>query len=43
MTKNVLPVITTAKRPAFLKAFAGAHKFNPVPPKSAALASKFTG
>ena len=32
-----------SKRPAFLKAFADAHKFSPIPPKSTRLASKFTG
>ncbi|MEH6611589.1 MAG: glutathione S-transferase family protein [Halioglobus sp.] len=32
-----------SKRPAFLSAFADAHKFDPVPPKAAALSDKFTG
>ncbi|MEP5570104.1 MAG: glutathione S-transferase family protein [Halioglobus sp.] len=32
-----------SKRPAFLSAFADAHKFVPVPPEKAKLADKFTG
>ncbi|MEP4148436.1 MAG: glutathione S-transferase family protein [Halioglobus sp.] len=32
-----------SKRPAFLSAFADAHKFVPVPPENAALSQKFTG
>jgi glutathione S-transferase len=32
-----------SKRPAFLSAFADAHKFDPIPPEVASLSSKFTG
>jgi glutathione S-transferase len=32
-----------SKRPAFLSAFADAHKFDPVPPETASLSGKFTG
>ena len=32
-----------SKRPAFLSAFADAHKFESIPPKAAALSGKFTG
>ena len=32
-----------SKRPAFLKAFSDAHKFDPIPPKTASLSGKFTG
>ena len=32
-----------SKRPAFLSAFADAHNFDPIPPKSATLLGKFTG
>ena len=32
-----------SKRPAFLNAFADAHRFDPIPPAAAGLSSKFTG
>ena len=32
-----------SKRPAFLSAFADAHKFDPIPPKTALWAAKFSG
>ncbi len=32
-----------SKRPAFISAFSDAHKFDPIPPKSAPLLGKFTG